>query len=91
MKITFEISDAELQEAIKEKMVENAVAQIEHDLFTTKWMTSDRRTYGEAIKEAVRALIKQNIDDLSDRAVDAAAKTLANKGIKKMMEMISEE
>lgn len=92
MKITVEISDEELQERILNKLVHDAAEQIETDLWEKSWGTTRYlRIYDKAITEGVRALLKERIDDLSERAVSAAAKTIANKGIKQLTERLLEE
>lgn len=92
MKITVEISDEELRERILNKLVHDAAEQIETDLWEKSWGTTRYlRIYDKAITEGVRALLKEHIDNLSERAVSAAAKTIANKGIKQLTERLLEE
>lgn len=92
MKITVEISDEELRDRILNKLVHDAAEEIETELWEKSWGTSRYlRIYDKAITEGVRALLKEHIDSLSDRAVQAAAVTIANKGIKKLMAQLAEE
>ena len=92
MKITVEVSDEELRERIINKLVHDAAEEIETDLWEKSWGTSRYlRIYDKAITEGVRALLKENIDSLSERAVSAASKTIANKGIKQLAERLLEE
>ena len=92
MKITIEIPDEELREAVKCALVRDAVEQIETDLWEKSWGTSRyMRMYDKAITEGIRSLLKENIEDLSNRAVKAAAKSIHNKGIKKLLTELSAE
>ena len=92
MKITIEIPDEELREAVKCALVRDAVEQIETDLWEKSWGTSRyMRMYDKAITEGIRSLLKEHIDDLSNRAVKAAATSIHNKGIKKLLTELSAE
>lgn len=92
MKITIEIPDEELREAVKCALVRDAVEQIETDLWEKSWGTSRyMRMYDKAITEGIRSLLKEHIEDLSNRAVKAAAKSIHNKGIKKLLTGLNAE
>ena len=92
MKITIEIPDEELREAVKCALVRDAVEQIETDLWEKSWGTSRyMRMYDKAITEGIRSLLKEHIEDLSNRAVKAAATSIQNKGIKKLLTELSAE
>lgn len=85
MKITVNIDDQELIEAAKEA----AIRRIADDIFGG---FRARNIYKNAVKECIREVIKQNIDDLSSRAVTAASKTIENKAaIKKMFDKVLTE
>lgn len=76
MKIVVEIDENEILEDAK-KIVAESVA---------KAMLSGYRegyTYRKVIKEVVRDYIKNDIDNLSERAVKAASVSIANKAFKK--------
>lgn len=92
MKIEIEIPDEELREAVKCALVRDAVEQIETDLWEKSWGTSRyMRMYDKAITEGIRSLLKEHIEDLSNRAVKAAATSIHNNGIKKLFtELIAE-
>lgn len=81
MKITVEIDEKEIEKVVKETIVRNAIKQIENDLYGDGY-GYNRRTYKEEIKSAVRSVIKENKDDLAQRAVEAAAYTISHKAIK---------
>lgn len=89
MKVTVEIPDDELRDAVKLALVKNAVDQLEADLYEKDY-SYHRRVYSDEIKKAVRALLKEHMDDLSDRAVSAAATSIHNKGVKKLLDSLEE-
>ena len=87
MKITVEIPDEEIREAVKYTLVQNAVQSIETDLWEKSWGTSGYlRMYDKAITEGVRQLLKENIEDITERATEAAVRSITNRGIKKLLE-----
>ena len=49
------------------------------------------RMYDKAITEGIRSLLKEHIEDLSNRAVKAAATSIHNKGIKKLLTELNAE
>lgn len=49
------------------------------------------RVYTDMIKQVVRECIRGDIENLSDRAVAAAAKSIENKAVKKMINKLVEE
>lgn len=85
MKIVVEISDDEILEAAKSLVAE----KVANDIFGE--YRSGKYCYRNAIKEIVREVIKGDIDNLSERAVAAASKSIENKAVKKMMEKIMED
>ena len=92
MKITIELPDEELREAVKCALVRDAVEQIETDLWEKSWGTSRyMRMYDKAITEGIRSILKEHIEDLSNRAVKAAATSIQNKRIKKLLTELSAE
>lgn len=92
MNITIKIQDEELREAVKCALVRDAVENIETDLWKKSWVTSRyMRMYDKAITDGIRSLLKEHIEDLSNRAVKAAAKSIHNKGIKKLLTELSAE
>lgn len=84
MKITVNIDDQELIEVAKEV----AIRRIADDIFSG---FRAGNIYKNAVKECIREVIRQNIDDLSNRAVTAAAKTIENKAMKKMLDKVMNE
>ena len=89
MKITIDIPDEELREAVKDALVRSAVEKVETELWEKSWGTSRYlRIYDKAITEGIRSLLKEHMDDLSDRAVKAAATSIHNKGVKKLLDSL---
>ncbi len=81
MTINIEIPD----EVIKEEVLKRVSETIARDIYKGYY---EGHYYRKEIKEAVREIIKADIDNLSERAVAAAAKSIENRGIKKMLETI---
>ena len=84
MKITIEIPDDEIKKAVSEKLS----GYIAERLLEREW-TGEGYSYRKAIKEVVRELIRSDINNLSDRAVETAAKSIETKGVKKMLEKMT--
>lgn len=84
MKITIEIPD----EVITEEVKAGLVKKITHDIYDR--YGSEGYVYRKDLKEAIRAVLKENMNDLADRAVAAAAASLENRGIKKLLGKLSE-
>lgn len=80
MKTTIEIPEDDLIEAAKQI----AIGRIADDIM--KEYRSGNYCYRHAIKECVREAIKGDIDTLAERAVKAAAVTISNKALKRMIE-----
>lgn len=88
MTVTLEISEDEILEEVKKVVIDKVASRIMDD-YTGR--TSERYCYRNVIKECVREAIKKDIDNLSDRAVAAASKSIENRAVKKMMEKMLEE
>lgn len=78
MKITVEIDDKEIETEVKKIVTEEIAKSI------LKNRSTDGYIYRRMIKDAIRETIKADIDNLSDRAVEAASVSIANKGLKKV-------
>lgn len=78
MKITVEIDDKEIETEVKRIVTEEIAKSI------LKNRSTDGYIYRRMIKDAIRETIKADIDNLSDRAVEAASVSIANKGLKKV-------
>lgn len=84
MTITIEIPDEELKAAVLAE-VSDRIAKNIHSGY------HEGRLYMKDIKEIVREIIKSDIDNLSERAVNAAAKSIENKAIKKTLDKMFED
>ena len=81
MKIEIEIPDEELKAMVEEKLSD----RIAHNMYSG-W--NEGYVYRKEIKEIVREAIKADIDNLSDRAVTAAAKSIENRSLKKIADSL---
>lgn len=79
MKITVDIPEEEITNLAKQMAAEELAENIRKG-----W--HEGRLYRNLCKEVIREVIRANMDDLSDRAVSAAAKSIENKAIKKMLD-----
>ncbi len=86
MKVTVEIDEKEIKETVLNLVVSRAVDTVERKLFNDEFGNGFRRVYSEAIKDSVRALLKEHVDDVTDRAVNAAGQYIGKKGLKKMID-----
>jgi hypothetical protein len=84
MKIAIEIPDEEIMEAAK-KIVAERIA----DAMYEGW--HEGRAYREDIKQVVREIIRADINNLSERAVTAASKSIENRAVKKLLDKLQEE
>ena len=85
MKITIEINEQEVADAVKELIIKNAVEDIENDIYGGRGSYS-KHVYVDAIKDAVRETVKKHADDIINRAVDAGGLYIGKKGLKKMID-----
>lgn len=79
MKITIEIQEDEILEEVKKLVIDKVANQI-----MSEYNNSPRYYYRNVIKDCVREAIKQDIDNLQDRAVAAAGKSIENRAVKKL-------
>lgn len=81
MKVTIEIDENLLNEAVMNVLVQNISAEIEK-----KWGEGYRfRTDAKAV---MREVIRENMDVFADRAIAAAAKSIENRAIKKNLDAL---
>lgn len=76
MKITIEIPDEEIKDAVL-----NVVAQQYYKNYST-----DRRNVDRVVSECVRKVIYEDKERITDRIVSQASSHLKNVALKKMME-----
>ena len=82
MKIEVEIPEEEIQEAAKKIISEHVAGTMISSAY------GDGRFYRNTIKEVIRECIREDIDNLSARAVEAAAKSIENRAVKKLIEKL---
>ena len=81
MKITIEIPDEEIKDAVL-----NVVAQQYYKNYST-----DRRNVDRVVSECVRKVIYEDKERITDRIVSQASSHLKNVALKKMMEKMKED
>ena len=86
MKITIEIDEQEIAEKAKEIVIQNAIEQIEKDVYGESYNRYQKHVYVDAIKDAVRETVKKNAEDIIDRGVTYAGEYIGKKGLKKMID-----
>lgn len=80
MRLTIEIDEDEILKKSRELIIEDIAGRMLNQFRNS----AERYNYRNAIKECVREAIKSDLENLSDRAVQAAAVSIANKGLKKL-------
>ena len=81
MKITIEIPDEEIKDAVL-----NVVAQQYYKNYST-----DRRNVDRVVSECVRKVIYEDKERITGRIVSQASSHLKNVALKKMMEKMTED
>lgn len=81
MKVEIDIPDEELVAMIKEKLTDRIAQNMYHG-----W--HEGYAYRKDISKVVREVIREDIDNLSKRAVDAASKSIENKALKKFADSL---
>lgn len=84
MRFTIEISDEEIIEQAKQIAAEKLARQIRDDYY-------EGRVLRKMAKEVMREAIRENMDILADRAVSAAAKSIENRAVKKLLDKLQED
>lgn len=84
MKVIIEIDDKEISQQVEKIVTE----QLARDILGR----DGNRSYyfRKDVKEIIRSILRENMEEISDRAVAAAAKSIENRGIKKMLEAEAE-
>jgi hypothetical protein len=81
MKIELEIDEKEILDGAVAIVTSELAKRILHE-------TYEGRVYRDMIKQIVRDCIRGDIENLSDRAVAAAAKSIENRAVKKLIEKL---
>lgn len=86
MELNITLTDEEIKEAV----LAIVAKRISEDLDVEKYSSLKYVTRRE-VKAVIRDLLKGHMDELADRAVSAAAKSIENRAVKKLLDRISEE
>ena len=81
MKIELEIDEKEILDGAVAIVTSEVAKKILRE-------TYEGRVYRDEIKKAVRECIRGDIENLSDRAVAAAAKSIENKTVRRLIEKL---
>jgi hypothetical protein len=81
MKIELEIDEKEILDGAVAIVTSELAKQILGEAYAG-------RIYRDTIKQTVRECIRGDIENLSDRAVAAAAKSIENRAVKKLIEKL---
>ncbi len=84
MKITLEIPEEEILERAKQMAAEELAKNIRSGWY-------EGRVLKTVCKEVVREAIRADMDTLSSLAVSAAAKSIENRAVKKLLDKLQEE
>lgn len=84
MKIEIELTEQEIKDAVLEIVANNTARALNNE-----YGSSIQYVTRKEVKAVIRELLRERMDELSDRAVKAAAKTIENKSLKKMIEQIT--
>lgn len=82
MKLTIDIQEDEIAEIAKQIIAERVAAEV------IKSEYGCGRFYRDTIKNVVREVIRSDIDNLSERAVIAASKSIENRAVKKLIDKL---
>lgn len=85
MKLTIDIQEDEIAEIAKQMIAERVTAEV------VKSEYGNGRFYRNTIKDVVREVIRSDIDNLSDRAVIAASKSIENRAVKKLIDKLENQ
>lgn len=85
MKLTIDIQEDEILEIAKQMIAEHVTADV------VKSEYGNGRFYRNTIRDVVREVIRSDIDNLSDRAVIAASKSIENRAVKKLIDKLENQ
>lgn len=84
-KIEIELSDAEIKEAVLDIIAHDYAKLLDAERNTVKYVT--RRE----LKEVIRDLLRERMDEYADLAVQAASKSIENRAVKKLLNKLEEK
>ena len=85
MKIEIELSDVEIKEAVLDIIAHDYADRLDAEHSTVKYVTR------KEIKEVIRDLLRERMDEYADLAVKAASKSIENRAVKKLLDKLKEE
>lgn len=84
MKIEIELSDAEIKEAVLDIIAHDYADRLDAEYSTVKYVTR------KEIKEIIRDLLRERMDEYAELAVKAASKSIENRAVKKLLNKLEE-
>ena len=85
MKIEIELTDAEIKEAVLDIIAKDYAKRLDAERNTVKYVTRTE------IKEVIRGLLRERMDEYAELAVNAASKSIENRAVKKLLAKLEEE
>ena len=85
MKIEIELADAEIKEAVLDIIAHDYAKRLDAERSTVKYVTRTE------IKEVIRGLLRERMDEYAELAVNAASKSIENRAVKKLLAKREEE
>lgn len=85
MKITVDIDDNELHDAVFNCVVEN----LAKDMLDT--VCHESRHFDRELRAAIKATLEERADEIIDRCVPIAGEYIGRKGLKKIADKLTEE
>jgi len=84
MKIEIELADAEIKEAVLDIIAHDYAKRLDAEHSTVKYVTR------KEIKEVIRDLLRERMDEYAELAVKAASKSIENRAVKKLLNKLEE-
>ena len=85
MKIEIELADAEIKEAVLDIIAHEYAKRLDAERSNVKYVTR------KEIKEVIRGLLRERMDEYAELAVNAASKSIENRAVKKLLAKLEEE
>lgn len=85
MRLTIEIPEDEIEVMAKQIVAKRVADMILRSEF------GDGRFYRDTIKKVIREVIRSDIDNLSERAVISASKSIENRAVKKLLDKLEDK
>ena len=85
MKIEIELTDAEIKKAVLDIIAHDYAKRLDAERSTVKYVTR------KEIKEVIRGLLRERMDEYAELAVNAASKSIENRAVKKLLAKLEEE